>query len=127
AIDVPVFWNCTVRLRGFNVPRSGRGEVIWDRLTKGWSMSVRVAGPARALVENLEERRLLSGAGDAVAWDLKTPASGEISQTGEVDYFRFTASAGEKIVFDSSGMKQFTILDSDGAAELDHLFIYDYQ
>src|SRR5882762_4606183 len=89
-------------------------------------MSVRMAGPARFEVENLEERRLLSGAGDAVAWDLKTPVSGEISQKGEVDYFRFTASAGEKIVFDSSGMKQFAILDSDGTRELDHLFIYDY-
>src|SRR5438093_1944175 len=108
AIDLPVFWNCTVRLRGLNVPRSGRGEGIWDRLTKGWSMSVRVAGPARVLVENLEERRLLSGVGDAVAWDLKTPVNGEISQTGEVDYFKFEASAGEKIVFGSMGMKQFS-------------------
>ena len=69
---------------------------------------------------------LLSGAGDAVAWDLKTPVSGEISQTGEVDYFRFTASAGEKIVFDSMGMKQFTIHDSDGSTVLDHLFTFDY-
>src|SRR6266550_5866430 len=90
-------------------------------------MSVRVAGPARVLVENLEERRLLSGVGDAVAWDLKTPVSGEISQKGEVDYFKFDAQAGEKVVFDSSGMKQFSILDSDGSTELDHLFIYDYQ
>ena len=90
-------------------------------------MSVRVAGPVRFEVENLEERRLLSGVGDAVAWDLKTPVSGEISQAGEVDYLRFSASAGEKIVFDSTGMKQLTILDSDGTSELDHLFIYDYE
>src|SRR5438132_14276829 len=88
-------------------------------------MSVRVAGPVRVLVENLEERRLLSGVGDAVAWDLKTPISGEISKTGEVDYLRFSASAGEKIVFDSMGMKQFSILDSDGSTELDHLLILD--
>ena len=43
-------------------------------------MSVRVAGPARVLVENLEERWLLSGVGDAVAWDLKTPVSVEASR-----------------------------------------------
>src|SRR5881394_1687418 len=90
-------------------------------------MSVRMAGPVRFEVENLEERRLLSGVGDAVAWELKAPISGELATKGEVDYFKFTASAGEKIVFDSSGMKQFSILDSDGKAELDHLFVYDYQ
>jgi len=84
-------------------------------------MSVRVAGPARVLVENLEERRLLSGVGDAVAWDLKTPINGELSVEGEVDYYRFDAQAGEKFVFDSVGPKQFAILDSDGKSELDHL------
>src|SRR6266566_570417 len=90
-------------------------------------MSVRMAGPAREFglgVEELEARRFLSVA-DAVAGDLKGPIGGEISQRGEVDYFKFTASAGEKIVFDSVGPKQFSILDSDGKAELDHLTILD--
>src|SRR5438477_8281042 len=87
-------------------------------------MSVRMAG--LVCVEALEERRLLAGVADAVAWDLKTPISGEIAQKGEVDYFKFEASAGEKIVFDSMGMKQFTILDSDGSTALDHLFTFDY-
>src|SRR5258705_8859932 len=90
-------------------------------------MSVRMAGPVRAFglgVEELEARRFLSVA-DAVAWDLKGPIGGEILQRGEVDYFKFTASAGEKIVFDLVGMKQFSILDSDSETELDHLLILD--
>ena len=85
-------------------------------------MSFRMAGPV--CVEVLEERRFLSVA-DAVAWDLKTPISGELSVEGEVDYYKFTAQAGQQIVFDSSGMKQFALLDSDGSTELNHLFIFD--
>jgi hypothetical protein len=84
-----------------------------------------MAGPARFELENLEERRLLSGMGDAVGWDLKSPINGELSAVGEVDYYRFNAQAGEKIVFDSVGMKQVAILDSDGSTELDQLFIFD--
>jgi hypothetical protein len=60
-----------------------------------------------------------------VAWDLKTPIQAELSQKGEVDYYQFEARAGEQIVFDSTGTKQFTILDSDGKSELDHVFIFD--
>ena len=85
-------------------------------------MSVRMAAPV--MVEELEGRRLLSVA-DAVAWDLKTAVSAELSVEGEVDYYKFNAQAGEQIVFNSSGMKQFSILDSDGSSELDHLFIFD--
>ena len=88
-------------------------------------MSVRMAGPAVMPLENLEARRLLSAAGAAVAWDLKTPISSNISQKGEVDYYKFQASAGEQMVFDSTGLKQFAILDSDGSTEVDHFFIYD--
>src|SRR5262245_26797907 len=86
-------------------------------------MSVRMAGPV--CVEVLEERRLLAGVGDAVGWDLKTPVNAELSVKGEVDYYRFQASAGEHLVFNSSGLKQFAIVDSDGSSELDHLIIYD--
>jgi hypothetical protein len=60
-----------------------------------------------------------------VAWDLKTPINAELSVEGEVDYFKFDAQAGEKLVFDSTGAKQFSILDSDGKSELDHLLILD--
>ena len=88
-------------------------------------MSVRMAGPVEMGLERLEGRRLLSGAGDAVAWDMSEAIDAELSVEGEVDYYKFQASAGEQIVFDSSGMKQFTILDSDGTTELDHLFIFD--
>src|SRR6266850_119026 len=90
-------------------------------------MSVRMAGPVRVFgfeVEELEARRFLSVA-DAVGWDLNEAVSGEILQRGEVDYFRFEAAAGEKIVFDSVGMKKISILDSDGETELDHLMILD--
>src|SRR4051812_6385409 len=86
-------------------------------------MSVRMAGPV--MVEELEGRRLLAAVGGAVGWDLQTPIQGELSQKGEVDYYKFQASAGERIVFDSSGMKQFSILDSDGSRELDHVVIFD--
>jgi hypothetical protein len=86
-------------------------------------MSVRMAGPV--MVEELEGRRLLSGVGDTVEWDLQTPIAGELSEKGEVDYLRFEARAGEKIVFDSTGMKKFSILDSDGKTQLDHLLILD--
>jgi len=82
-----------------------------------------MAGPV--IVEELEGRRLLAGVAGAVPWDLQTPIQGELSQKGEVDYYKFEASAGEKIVFDSVGMKQFSILDSDGSTEVDHLFIFD--
>src|SRR6267142_3160440 len=91
-------------------------------------MSVRMAGPVRAFgigVEELEARRLLAGVADAVAWDLARPISGELVNVGEVDYFKFAARAGEKIVFDSAGMKEFTLLDSDGEGELGHLLILD--
>src|SRR3954465_14604494 len=92
-------------------------------------MSVRMAGPVS--VERLEERRLLAGVteavpggvAEAVAWDLQTPISGEI--VGDPDYYKFTATSGEKIVFDSSGMKSIAIVDSDGRMQLDHLFIFD--
>src|SRR5436190_5607373 len=86
-------------------------------------MSVRMAG--LVCVEALEERRLLSGVAEAVAWDLNSPISGEISQKGEVDYFRFSASAGQEIVFNSVGEKRIAIVDSDGKSELDHLLILD--
>src|SRR3954468_20330182 len=52
---------------------AGGGGECETVLTKGWSMSVRMAGPV--MVEELEERRLLSGVGDAVAWDLNSPIS----------------------------------------------------
>src|SRR3954465_13301121 len=100
-------------------------------------MSVRMAGPVS--VERLEERRLLAGVAgggpggvaevvpwgvaEAVAWDLQAPISGEI--VGDPDYYKFTATSGEKIVFDSSGMKSIAIVDSDGRMQLDHLFIFD--
>jgi hypothetical protein len=86
-------------------------------------MSVRVAG--LVCVEELEGRRLLSGVGDAVRWDLQTPINAEISRDGEVDYYQFSATAGQKIVFDSVGMKRVAILDSDASTELDHVFIFD--
>jgi hypothetical protein len=67
----------------------------------------------------------LAAVGAAIPWDLQTAISAEISQVGEVDYYKFQASAGEKIVFDSEGMKRITILDSDGSTELNHLFVFD--
>jgi hypothetical protein len=84
-----------------------------------------MAGPAEMGLKRLEGRRLLSGVGDAVAWDMSKPIDAELSAVGEVDYYQFDAQAGQRLVFDSSGMKQFTILDSDGTTKLDHLFIFD--
>ncbi|HEV8292953.1 MAG TPA: hypothetical protein VGP94_13555, partial [Tepidisphaeraceae bacterium] len=63
-------------------------------------MSVRMAGPV--MVEELEGRRLLAGVGEAVAWDMKTPINAELSVEGEVDYYRFTTSAGQQVVFNST-------------------------
>jgi hypothetical protein len=82
-----------------------------------------MAGPV--CVEVLEERRLLSGAADAVAWDLTTPINAELAVEGEVDYYRFSAAAGEQIVFDSTGLKQMDILDSDAATKLSQVLILD--
>jgi len=89
-------------------------------------MSVRMAGPVgwRGM-EVLEERKFLSVVSDAVGWDLKTPINAELSVEGEVDYYRFEARAGEKFVFDSTGMKRVAILDSDGTTQLDQVLILD--
>ena len=59
-------------------------------------MSVRMAGPV--IVEELEGRRLLAAVGGAMAWDLQTPIQGELSQKGEVDYYRFNAQVGQVLL-----------------------------
>src|SRR5688572_27397076 len=89
-------------------------------------MSVRMAGPVGFIgVDVLEARRLLAGVAEAVDWDLKAPIAGELSNRGEVDYIRFEAQAGEKFVFNSTGMKRVAIVDSDGTTELDQMLILD--
>jgi hypothetical protein len=75
--------------------------------------------------ELLESRQLLSAATEAVAWDLQTPAVGDLAVDGELDYFRFHANAGDKYAFTSTGQKNFTILAADGTTRLDNLLIYD--
>src|SRR5688572_10124482 len=96
-------------------------------------MSVRVAAlhaaqaaqPAHPQIELLESRQLLSAATEAVAWDLNSTAEGELAVEGELDYLRFNANAGQRLVFTSTGHKNFTILDSNGTTRLDNFLIYD--